>query len=155
MRILIFILLSSVCYSQSRVDKKKNIQLKAIRYTSAYFSGFAEGTQDALNFHYSSFKRVHPKARDQFWNPAISWTNKYKNHDPQLSERFIGSSTFLVWTTDGWHRMKAINRLGVVGASIIIPIGEKKKWHWYLKEIAIGYVINRAGFYTSYNLIYK
>lgn len=33
-----------------------------------------------------------------------SWKRKYKDFDKgDLRERFFGSKTFLVWTTDGWH----------------------------------------------------
>lgn len=135
--------------------RNKNIALKTIRYSSAYVSGFAEGMQDAISFHYNDFKGVHPSVNDQFWNPEISWKNKWKNGDKSQGEKFFGSSSFLVWTADAWHGLKAINRVGTIGASIIIPIGTKKKWTYYAKELAIGYLINRAGFYTSYNLIYK
>ena len=45
---------------------------------------------------------------DKFCNGAISWVNKWKNGDHLQGEKFFGSSTFMVWTTDLWHLAKAI-----------------------------------------------
>ncbi len=42
-------------------------------------------------------------------NKSESWKNKWKKNEfnePIREERFIGSSTFLVFTTDFWHFMK-------------------------------------------------
>lgn len=41
-------------------------------------------------------------------NPSISFHNKWKNGDIGQGEKFFGSSTFLVWTTDFWHFCKMI-----------------------------------------------
>lgn len=154
MLIGIILLVSTICSAQRDKTRSLNIKLKSIRYGSLFISGFADGVNDAISFHYNSFQRVHPKANPQYWNPQISWTNKYEDVKGK-TENFPLSTTALVFVTDGFHLTNMINRTAFIGGSIIIPIGEKKKWYWYLKEMAIGYAINRAGFYTSYNLIYK
>lgn len=53
-----------------------------------------------LQFHYFSsiFKYLNP----QFWYPALSWVNKYKNKDDR-SPRFFGSTTIFVFITDAFH----------------------------------------------------
>lgn len=135
--------------------RNMNIALKTVRYSSAFVAGYAEGMQDVLSFHPDNFSKMHPNANKQFWLPDYSWKNKWKNGDKSQGEKFFGSSSFLVWTTDAWHGLKSINRVGTLGASIIIPIGSKKKWTYYAKELIIGYLFNRVGFYASYNLIYK
>ncbi len=152
---VVIFLLSKICCSQNDSIRSLNIKLKTVRYSSAFVAGFAEGTMDAISFHYDSFQKVHKNVNHQFWNPQLSWKNKWRNGNKIEGEKFIGSSTFLVWTTDGWHMLKAINRLATFGATITIVIGDKKKWTYYAKEILISYAANRAGFYTSYNLIYK
>ena len=38
-----------------------------------------------------------------FWDKHQSWKNKWKNGNPKDGERFLGSSTLLVWITDAWH----------------------------------------------------
>jgi hypothetical protein len=45
---------------------------------------------------------------NRFTDPATSWQNKWKNGDRTQGEKFFGSSTFLVWTTDFWHLAKTI-----------------------------------------------
>jgi hypothetical protein len=73
-------------------------------------SGFFEGGMDTLQFHYDS--SIFLKLKNQFfWNPQISWANKYKNNDPSLGENFLGSTTFLVALTDGWHLLKLLRNI--------------------------------------------
>lgn len=153
--VVFFLFFSYTGYSTTDSLKKQNITLKAIRYSSAFLAGFCDGTKDAISFHYGSFQKVHPQANPQFWNPQLSWVNKYKNGDPAQGEKYLGSSTVFVPFQDAWHGLKAGNTLFTIGSSIIIPIGQKKSWKFYAKEIAIGYICNRAGFYLSYNILYK
>lgn len=40
---------------------------------------------------------------EQFWNPSISWKNKWKEKAGRMIEKFPFSSTFLVFLTDGFH----------------------------------------------------
>ncbi len=65
----------------------------------------ADAVQDTITFHYdqSVFHTVRPR---QYFDPAISWRNKYKDGDPDKGPRFFGSTTFLVWLTDFWHLLK-------------------------------------------------
>jgi len=74
----------------------------------AFLAGTMDAVQDKLQFHYeaSVFPRGDDKllgGTEQFWNPAISWKNKWKDGQKANGERFIFSSTALVFITDGWH----------------------------------------------------
>jgi len=61
---------------------------------------------DIVSFHYQeSIFMDYPKFR-QFLDANFSWQNKYKNRDYKQGRRFFGSTTFLVWLTDGWHLFK-------------------------------------------------
>ena len=63
---------------------------------------------DILSYRYDlSVFSKYPKL-NQFTQPALSWQNKWKNGDRKQGERFFGSSTFLVWTTDAWHLSKTL-----------------------------------------------
>ena len=70
-------------------------------------SGFSESIMDKLQFHYydSIFNKLKNKL---FWNPEISWKNKYKNGNPEEGEKFRFSSSLFVGLTDGWHLFKLI-----------------------------------------------
>ena len=82
---------------------------------------------DILSYRYDlSVFSKYPKFY-QFTVPALSWQNKWKNGDRKQGERFFGSSTFLVWTTDAWHLSKTLMLLCfsiaiVMYAPIIHPI---------------------------------
>jgi hypothetical protein len=69
------------------------------------FAGICEAIMDKLQFHYDStiFKDY---GNQLFWNPAISWKNKYKDGDPTNGEKFFLSKTLLVGFTDAWHMFK-------------------------------------------------
>lgn len=108
-----------------------------------FVSGAAEGTMDALDFHYWKFKKVFPSVNDQFWNPEISWQNSRGQYFP--------------FTRDAWHLMKFGNHLSTfTGVMLNTRTFKKgKKWYWYVAE-GIGYWwINRAGFHLTYNIIFK
>jgi hypothetical protein len=43
------------------------------------------------------------RLKGEYWIKNKSWRYKYKDGNPALGEKFFGSSTFLVFLTDGWH----------------------------------------------------
>jgi hypothetical protein len=65
---------------------------------------------------FSDEKRFNP----QFWNPGISWQNKWKNGDHAQGEKFFGSSTFLSPLTDSWHLFKCLFLTGVF-ITVLLP----------------------------------
>ena len=153
---------SHCCFSQQRDFsdsirhiRNLNIQLKTARYSACYLAGLLEGRGDKLVHDYPAVKRVHPNMNDQFSDPSISWRNKWRDGDPRLGEKYIGSSTVFVPLTDEWHLDKGLSHFFTIAGTIVITIGGKKSWKYYVKEIAIDYLLNRAGFYTSYNLLYR
>lgn len=84
-----------------------------------FISGFSEGIMDLLQFHYHS-SIIKKFKNNLFWDPSISWKNKYKDGDPKKGERFLFSTTLLVSLTDGWHLFKLIkNILIFIGVSAI------------------------------------
>ena len=48
-----------------------------------------------------------PFGSPYFWNKSPGAARKWKNGRKQDGERFFGSSTFLVFLTDGWHLLQA------------------------------------------------
>lgn len=127
--------------SHAQFKAKEHIAPAALVFVSGAF----EGVMDHLDFHLSN--------GNQFWDPAVSWTNKYKNHDPANGKTFAGK--YMVWTTDGWHMMKFGRNLSMfAGFAIHInQTGIKKRWYIYILE-GVGYwAINRAGFNLTYHLL--
>ena len=69
--------------------------------------GISEAVMDTLQFHF--FKSIFSNFKKQlFWDPVVSWRNKYKNGDPDQGPKFPFSTTLLVGLTDGWHFFKLL-----------------------------------------------
>lgn len=115
----------------------------------------------------------HPGASDQYWNPNQSWTNKYKNGDPNQGPDYFGSTTFLVGLTDGYHSMGTVrNFTGAVAVVTLYWESEKDWWTYtpwlrtkwdkpgkkpilaYPAEAAFLFGCNRIGFTLAYDIKY-
>jgi len=143
---------------------QKNWKKLMIASSTAFVSGMLDGTTESINYHYESgFKPRFKKANSQFWNPAESWKNKYKNGDPAQGEKFRGSTTSMVFVTDAYHLLRTSKRT-LDAATVIYFINntcvEKKsakkgKWKTALKEFAIITAFRCVGFHTTYSLLFK
>jgi hypothetical protein len=72
-----------------------------------FLAGILNASMDVVSSRWdkSIFKKKFIKY-EKFFNPKISWLNKYKNGVPALGEKFPLSSTSLVFLTDWWHLAK-------------------------------------------------
>jgi hypothetical protein len=139
-------------YQELKKIKQKKIKNYAITGSMVLLAGAADGVNQALMYQYAGFKKVFPHANDQFWMPAKSGANKYKNGDPSQGAKFPGSKTFLVFLTDGYHLTRFTDHLFMSGAVAFKIAGfEKKKWYVYLLEAAGYWLINRVGFSLTYD----
>ena len=116
----------------------------------AIIAGYANSVMDKLSHHYSR-STFSKKKNQQYWNPSLSWRNKYKNGDPKQGAKFFGSTTFLVFTTDAWHFYKWI-LLSVIPIPGAIIIGFTAWGHWLV--FVAGYVVLRAAFVWTFHLFY-
>lgn len=125
-----------------------------ILVAALYLSGAANGTMDALQFH-----GAHAKLDNaQFWNPAISWENKWARNEAGKvmvgKERFWGSSRWFVSVTDGWHLVKWIY-LSFLTVSVLVAwsMGFTGKRYHYLVYFAVFKFIMAIGFHTTYTVL--
>jgi hypothetical protein len=65
----------------------------------------SEAIMDKIQFHYDISIFSQYKYKQTFWNPNLSWVNKWKDSSAR-EEKFLGSSTIFVFTTDAWHLFK-------------------------------------------------
>jgi hypothetical protein len=152
-KLVFFLFLVPVlCHAQLYTVK----ELKNIALTSSLtmVSGMFDGTAETLKFHTPNFFKRCPGANPQFWNPGLSWVNKWKNGDPDQGERFWQSSRAFVCTTDGYHLMRTGRNLFAMGA-IVVHLGEKREWYKYLIDFAVNYLAFSVGFTITYDLIFK
>lgn len=76
-------------------------------------AGALDAFSQELLYHYPQVKRKMPYLNDQFFDPSISWQNKYNSNIPF-------SKTLLVGTTDGYHASRVLNKMFVVGGIFTI-----------------------------------
>jgi len=118
-------------------------------YSLFFFAGAAEGFNDALWGH-------NPYPGNQFFDPRVSWENKYKSDVPF-------AKSIMAWTTDADHLSSFVADLSMITAAAIsvdICIGDykgltkKQKIGYTLKRIGLSFVANRLGHFVVYDIIY-
>ncbi len=112
-------------------------------------AGSAKGLNETLQFHPDRFFKAFPAASRQWFDPAVSWKNKYKNGDPALGPRFPGSTNMLVAFTDQYHLNNMIFR-GAITAAIILKIGHKQKLTHYILDAIYYSACYQGGFALTY-----
>jgi len=122
-----------------------------------FISSVANGIMDKLMFHYaiSIFKNLNPS----FWNPLVSWKNKWKNGNKSEGERFLGSSTIFVNLTDAWHLFKSImsNSIRIIVVILLLELFDVDGVKNNIIFAAIFYIaifaVQSFGFHLFYTLI--
>lgn len=122
-------------------------------------AGACNGVMDALQFHYPT---TGFSEDNRFWNPAVSWENKYRDGDPEKGPAFFLSTTMLVFLTDGWHLFKFLF-FGLLRAAFVVllakiyPVrftGDFKFLLWAGVWGGLAWV-QALGFHLTYSLIFN
>jgi len=131
-----------------QIDWKREIK----PFSAFFLAGVAEGTAETLKWHYNQFPE---SANPDYWNPELSWTRKYKNGDSAQGEAFFGSTTFLVWTTDGYHLARTVRNVSAMFGILLTPDMKGQRWYIYVIKAMMYSVAYTSGFHLSYSLIFK
>lgn len=154
-----FIFCLSLHYSTSAQRKLKDYLVSG---SSMLVSGMLDGTIESLSFHYDNgFKNRFPKANNQFWNPSISWKNKYKDGNCELGPKFTGSTGIFVCTTDAYHMLRSAKRT-VNGLTLVYYVNKtynektttRKKWKNIATDFLVLTIIRSIGFSLTYNVLF-
>lgn len=146
-----FLLLSINSTAQKWYKLEKRDILAA---TSAMFAGAFEGTAETLKWHYHEFEAAVPGANAEYWNPEISWRNKYRDGIPENGPKHFGSTTFLVWTTDGYHLMRTGRNL-MFGTTLFLTPRKDSNWKTQLLRVAVYTLAYQAGFHLTYTVAFR
>ena len=137
------------CYSHEQ-EKWKLDKNRLITGGLVFTAGAAKGFNETLQFHWDAFHEAFPNANPKWFDPSISWTNKYKNGDSEAGPKFPLSTSVLVMFTDQYHLNNFINKLAW-SSTIVIKIGEgKKPWKHYLFDLLYYTICHQAGFLLTY-----
>jgi len=94
---------------------KKSIFTLIIILLLVFVAGASKGLSDTLQFHYSQSIFSAGKYNQNYFNPDLSWKNKYQDYDHgDRSEAFPLSTTALVALTDAWHLSQMFQTLAWV-----------------------------------------
>lgn len=159
------IILTTICILlfNTNMSSQKKWKEYLVTGSSVFVSGMLDGTIETISYHYETgFKPRFPNINDKFWNPALSWKNKYKDGNPALGPKFMGSTTLFVSTTDAYHLLRTTKRTidgGTLAYYINKTCSEKKsnrkKWKSIAKDFVILTAIRCAGFHLTYTYIFK
>lgn len=114
-----------------------------------FISGLCEAVMDKIQFHYDS--TIFKNFKNQlFWDPRISWRNKYKNGDPLEGEKFFLSKSLFVGFTDAWHLFKLLRTFFIFAGIyfLFIPCNTKM-------ECLLFIVIARIIFGVSFTFFFN
>ena len=142
--VLLFLPITALCQFKKELPS----------YITTFLSGAFDGTSETIKWHYYEFEEAFPNANPQFWNPKYSSQNKYKNGITSMGPKYFGSTSFLVWTTDGYHLVNA-GRNSLFLTTLIIHPKEKKKFKLYIKDLLVHLLIYQAGFHLTYDVAFK
>ena len=81
-----------------------------------FIAGILNACMDVVSFKYA--KSIFYGFPDEWFNPEYSWKNKWKGNNQYRTERFFGSSTFLVFLTDFWHLCKFLMLTSIIFAAV-------------------------------------
>ena len=162
-KILLFSIII-LCLAHYSASAQKKFKDYLIIGSSSFVSGILDGTIESISYHYDNgFKKRFSKANDQFWNPSISWTNKYKNNDPSLGPKFMGSTDMFVCTTDAYHMLRTTKR-AIDGFTLAYYVNKActektppkgKRWKSVAKDFLIITAIRCVGFTLTYSVLFK
>ncbi len=144
--ILIFLLLPLFTLSQYKIDKNKILTGSLVALSAS-----ATGFNETLLHHYDKFKAKFPNANDQWFNPQVSWLNKYKDANVAQGDKFPMSSSLLAFTTDQYHLNAFIRNASMV-AAVTFNLGhnKKQKFIYYLYDALYYSACYTLGFYVTY-----
>ncbi len=147
---------NSILHEQIKITRNTRWRLdrnKLITGGLLFTAGFSKGFNEALQFKYNGFEDIFPHANDQWFYPTFSYTNKFKDHDPEKGARFPLSTSVLVMFTDQYHLNNFIQKTALT-AALVIKIGEgKKPLKHYLMDIAYYTICYQVGFHSVYTPI--
>jgi len=136
-------------YTPSDMSWKKEV----LPVASMFLAGAFNGVNQDLLFHYHEFQNTFPNADPQFWDPEVSWRNKYENGDPAQGEAFLGSNTVFAAFTDGYHATVAARNIMITTSICLSP--KTKGWKPFVKRTLLYSLSYGLGFELVYGKLIK
>lgn len=117
---------------------------------ASFVSGGAWGFHEKTMHHWWVFAERFPNADPDFFNPAISWRNKYIDGDPAK-----GRNDTPVLLSDAKHLLASTALAGGFVAGATFTIGEQRPWWQVCADLAAGAVAWRLGNWIAFDGLYR
>ena len=131
--------------SKWRIDKNKIITGSLV-----FVAGGAKGFNETIQFNYKIFEKTFPGANKQWFDPKVSWRNKYEGGNPDNGAKSFLSTSVFVMFTDQYHLNNFIQKTAIMTA-LVIKIGEPKKpFKHYVYDLLWYTMCYQAGFAAAY-----
>ena len=128
-----------------RIDKNKILTGSLV-----LVAGSAKGFNETLQFNYKIFEKTFPGANKQWFDPKVSWRNKYEGGNPDNGPKSFLSTSVFVMFTDQYHLNNFIQKTAIMTA-LVIKIGEgKKPFRHYVYDLLWYTACYQAGFAATY-----
>jgi len=152
--ILMMVLLPMVVVGQ---DRDFGWWINRYKYTvpMAATAGFLDASAEVMSYNYTLFDKTWGIKNDDYWNPDLSYKNKWKNGDYRQGERFFLSSSALSWTVEGRKLVRMGQRL-VKAGQIAIPLcaQERQPWWVYGVDFLVNFGVEAVAFEIT-NEVYR
>jgi hypothetical protein len=153
---IIFALLICASFSmqaQEKLAEKPKWRInknKIVTGSLVLVAGSAKGFNETLQFNYKIFEKTFPGANMQWFDPKVSWRNKYEGGNPDNGPKSFLSTSLLVMFTDQYHLNNFIQKSALT-AALVIKIGEgKKPFKHYVYDLLWYTACYQAGFAATY-----
>ena len=128
-----------------RIDKNKILTGSLV-----LVGGASKGFNETLQFNYKIFEKTFPGANKQWFDPKVSWRNKYQGGNPDNGPKHFLSTSLLVMFTDQYHLNNFIHKTALMSA-LVIKIGEgKRPFRHYVYDLLFYTACYQAGFAATY-----
>lgn len=137
------------------LGQKINYNALILPATLSFCSGATWGLHEKTSHHWGEFSVRFPKANPQFWNPEVSWRNKYVGGNPDLGRKKILGVNVPVHFSDAKHLLASSTQVFGFSAGCSITLGKKVSWKEYALRVGASFVGYSLGNYVTFNLLYK
>src|SRR5215510_1804361 len=139
MRIIIgfLLLISFSLQAQQKNAEKPKWRInknKILTGSLVLVGGAAKGFNETLQFNYRIFEKKFPGVNKQWFDPKVSWRNKYEGGNPDNGPKYFLSTSLFVMFTDQYHLNNFIQKTSIMTA-LVIKIGEPKQpFRYYIYD---------------------
>lgn len=147
LRLMALLFFPVIMQAQQYKFEQPKLKEYALPAIFTFFAGASDGLRDA-----SLFYRVKDNG---FFDGRNSWKRKYKNGDYKQGEAYLGSTSFLAFTTDGVHLSQAMTNQFNAWSMVTMPYDNNRKFSHLLLKVAAITAVRSIGHYAVYDLMFK